>query len=270
VSEDSTEEVDQAEVIKSEMPRQIAYDQLEFQDCIGAGGFGKVYKGYWLRKVKKKTMRKELVAIKEARIEGDREDLIASIKQNVLQEAKLFWKLKHANIIELRGVCFQEQQHHFCLVMEYAKGGSLGRLLSVRKIGFPPYILINWALQVSQGMYYLHEKASSISPNRMPIIHRDLKSSNILLSEDATNGEHRLTDIVLKLTDFGLARELQKSTNEITAAGTYSHMPPEVIKSSVYSKASDVWSFGVLLWELLTGEIPYRGEEKIVYYSFYF
>ncbi len=197
------------------LPTQIPYNQLEFRDCIGAGGFGKVYKGYWIRNGENSDKNKrELVAIKEARIEGDREDLITTIRQNVLQEAKLFWMLKHPNIIELKGVCFKEP--HFCLIMEYAKGGSLGRLLSVRKIGFPPYILINWALQVSQGMHYLHEKAL---PNRMPIIHRDLKSSNILLSEDATSGEHRLTEIVLKLTDFGLARELQKSTNEITAAG---------------------------------------------------
>ncbi len=53
------------------------------------------------------------------------------------------------------------------------------------------------------------------------------------------------------------------TTNETTAAGTYSHMPPEVIKNSAYSKASDVWSFGVLLWELLTGEIPYKGIDPL-------
>lgn len=150
--------------------------------------------------------------------------------------------------------------------MEYAKGGSLGRLLSVRKIGFPPFILIKWALQVSQGMFYLHEQALLL-PSRTPIIHRDLKSSNILLSEDVgplvgvggAAAEHHLAEVQLKLTDFGLARELQKTTNVMNAAGTYSHMPPEVIKSSTYSKASDVWSFGVLLWELLTGEVPYKG-----------
>jgi mitogen-activated protein kinase kinase kinase 9 len=166
--------------------------------------------------------------------------------------------LRHPNIIQLKGICFEKP--HFCLIMEYAKGGSLGRLLSVRKLGFPPFILIKWALQVSHGMQYLHEHSLT---NRVPIIHRDLKSSNILLSEDALNGEHRLGDIILKLTDFGLARELQKTSNEMTAAGTYSHMPPEVIKSSAYSKASDVWSFGVLLWELLTGEIPYKGIDPL-------
>lgn len=248
-----------------ELPPHIPYNMLEFKDCIGAGGFGKVYRGFWQHEEKKKHKNSgeiaskkdyELVAIKEARVEGDKDDLLATIKENVLQEAKLFWMLRHPNIIQLKGICFQEP--HFCLVMEYAKGGSLGRLLSVRKIGFPPYILIKWALQVSHGMYYLHEQAL---PNRVPIIHRDLKSSNILLSEDAS--EHRLGDIILKLTDFGLARELEKTTHEMSAAGTYSHMPPEVIKSSTYSKASDVWSFGVLLWELLTGEVPYKGIDPL-------
>ena len=159
-------------------PPHIPYTSLEFKDCIGAGGFGKVYRGYWRRSDNKL----DLIAIKEAKIEGDKDDLIASIKQNVLQEARLFWILRHPNIIQLKGVCFHET--HFCLVMEYAKGGSLGRLLNARKNGFPPVILIKWALQVSNGMYYLHEQALT---NRVPIIHRDIKSSNILLSEDALN-----------------------------------------------------------------------------------
>ena len=113
----------------------------------------------------------DLVAIKKARIEGDKEDLIKSVKESVLQEARLFWALRHPNIIQLIGICLDEP--NFCLIMEYAKGGSLGRLLSVRKnimkIGFPPKILINWALQVSECMFYLHEQAL---PYRIPIIHR--------------------------------------------------------------------------------------------------
>ncbi|KAB1271522.1 Mitogen-activated protein kinase kinase kinase 21 [Camelus dromedarius] len=62
----------------------------------------------------------------------------------------------------------------------------------------------------------------------------------------------------LKITDFGLAREWHRTTR-MSAAGTYAWMAPEVIKSSVFSKGSDIWSYGVLLWELLTGEVPYRG-----------
>jgi mitogen-activated protein kinase kinase kinase 9 len=137
-----------------ELPPHIPYSELEFKNCIGAGGFGKVFRGYWIHEYQNlsdnnKSRKYELVAIKEARVEGDKDDLIATIKQNVLQEAKLFWMLRHPNIIQLKGICFKEPK--FCLVMEYAKGGSLGRLLGVRKIGFPPYVLIKWALQVSQG-----------------------------------------------------------------------------------------------------------------------
>ncbi|EPQ01498.1 Mitogen-activated protein kinase kinase kinase MLK4 [Myotis brandtii] len=62
----------------------------------------------------------------------------------------------------------------------------------------------------------------------------------------------------LKITDFGLAREWHRTT-KMSAAGTYAWMAPEVIKSSLFSKGSDIWSYGVLLWELLTGEVPYRG-----------
>ncbi|ERE60158.1 mitogen-activated protein kinase kinase kinase 10-like protein, partial [Cricetulus griseus] len=68
---------------------------------------------------------------------------------------------------------------------------------------------------------------------------------------------HNLADTVLKITDFGLAREWHKTT-KMSAAGTYAWMAPEVIRLSLFSKSSDVWSFGVLLWELLTGEVPYR------------
>ena len=62
----------------------------------------------------------EQVAIKEARVEGDNEENLAKIQQNVLQEAKLFWMLRHPNIIQLKGICFEKP--HFCLIMEYAKG----------------------------------------------------------------------------------------------------------------------------------------------------
>ena len=66
----------------------------------------------------------------------------------------------------------------------------------------------------------------------------------------------------LKITDFGLARE-SANTTQMSAAGTYAWMAPEVIKSSKFSKASDVWSYGVMLWELLTGETPYKGIDNL-------
>lgn len=106
------------------------------------------------------------VAVKAARYDPD-EDISQTI-ENVRQEAKLFAMLKHPNIIALRGVCLKEP--NLCLIMEFARGGSLNRVLSGKRI--PPDILVNWAVQIARGMNYLHEEAI------VPIIHRDLKSSN--------------------------------------------------------------------------------------------
>lgn len=81
-----------------------------------------------------------------------------------------------------------------------------------------------------------------------------------MLSEPIENDD--LQYKTLKITDFGLAREVYKTTR-MSAAGTYAWMAPEVIKKSTFSKASDVWSYGVLLWELLTGETPYKGIDAL-------
>ncbi|XP_078144928.1 mitogen-activated protein kinase kinase kinase 21 isoform X2 [Centroberyx gerrardi] len=216
-------------------PVQIDFSELVLEEIIGVGGFGKVYRGTW---------KDQEVAVKAARQDPD-EDITAT-SDSVKQEAKLFSMLQHPNIIKLEGVCLEEP--NLCLVMEYARGGTLNRVLTGRRI--PPHILVNWAVQIARGMHYLHEEAV------VPIIHRDLKSSNILLLEKIENDD--IGRKTLKITDFGLAREWHKTT-KMSAAGTYSWMAPEVIKSSLFSKGSDVWSYGVLLWELLTGEVPYRG-----------
>ncbi|XP_053088761.1 mitogen-activated protein kinase kinase kinase 21 isoform X2 [Pangasianodon hypophthalmus] len=216
-------------------PLNIPFSALVLEEIIGVGGFGKVYRGTW---------REQEVAVKAARQDPD-EDITATA-ESVKQEAKLFAMLRHPNIIRLEGVCLEEP--NLCLVMEYAQGGTLNRALTGRRI--PPHILVNWAVQIAKGMQYLHEEAA------VPIIHRDLKSSNILILERIENND--IGRKTLKITDFGLAREWHKTT-KMSAAGTYSWMAPEVIKSSLFSKGSDVWSYGVLLWELLTGEVPYRG-----------
>ncbi|XP_044228302.1 mitogen-activated protein kinase kinase kinase 21 isoform X1 [Thunnus albacares] len=216
-------------------PVQIPFSELVLEEIIGVGGFGKVYRGTW---------KDQEVAVKAARQDPD-EDITAAAG-SVKQEAKLFSMLQHPNIIKLEGVCLEEP--NLCLVMEYARGGTLNRVLTGRRI--PPHILVNWAVQIARGMHYLHEEAV------VPIIHRDLKSSNILLLETIENDD--IGRKTLKITDFGLAREWHRTT-KMSAAGTYSWMAPEVIKSSLFSKGSDVWSYGVLLWELLTGEVPYRG-----------
>uniref|UniRef100_A0A182MKN3 mitogen-activated protein kinase kinase kinase n=1 Tax=Anopheles culicifacies TaxID=139723 RepID=A0A182MKN3_9DIPT len=218
-------------------PVEIQYHELDLKEVIGVGGFSKVHRAF---------LNGEEVAVKASR----QDDEFEVARQNVLQEAKLFWSLKHPNIVSLKGVCLDPKT--LCLVMEYARGGSLNKILAGRKI--PPNVLVDWAIQIARGMKYLHCEAP------ISVIHRDLKSSNVLISESIQHGN--LLNKTLKITDFGLAREAYRTTR-MSAAGTFAWMPPEVIKSGTYSKASDVWSYGVLLWELLTGETPYKGFDSL-------
>ncbi|MFT7801742.1 mitogen-activated protein kinase kinase kinase 9-like [Arapaima gigas] len=214
---------------------EIDFSELVLEEIIGVGGFGKVYRALW---------RGTEVAVKAARRDPD-EDAGQTV-ESVRQEARLFAMLRHPNIMALVGVCLQEP--NLCLVMEFARGGSLNRALSRKRI--PPHTLVDWAVQIASAMHYLHCQVI------VPIIHRDLKSSNILILEKVENED--LANKTLKITDFGLAREWHRTT-KMSAAGTYAWMAPEVIRSSTFSKGSDVWSYGVLLWELLTGEVPFRG-----------
>lgn len=136
---------------------EIEFSELTLEEIIGIGGFGKVYRAVW---------RGSEVAVKAARRDPDEDE--AQTLESVRQEAKLFAMLNHPNIMALLGVCLLEP--NLCLVMEYARGGSLNRALAGKRI--PPCTLVDWAVQIARGMYYLHNQAI------VPIIHRDLKSSN--------------------------------------------------------------------------------------------
>ena len=145
------------EELRRFLPRPISFHELDIQEVIGVGGFGKVYRGTW---------KGQEVAVKASRRDAD--ESLDTIKERVMQEAKLFWLLKHQNIISLKGVCTEEP--NFCLIMDYARGGSLNRVLSGRKI--KPDVLVDWAIQVARGMTYMHHDAP------ISLVHRDLKSAN--------------------------------------------------------------------------------------------
>ncbi|KAM5235036.1 mitogen-activated protein kinase kinase kinase 21 [Ctenodactylus gundi] len=228
-------------------PVHVDFELLEFKELIGAGGFGQVYRATWAG---------QEVAVKAARRDPEQDANAAA--ESVRREARLFAMLRHPNILQLRGVCLRPP--HLCLVLEFARGGALNRALAPapdprapgprRARRIPPRVLVNWAVQIARGMHYLHEEAG------VPILHRDLKSSNVLLLENVEHDD--VSNKTLKITDFGLAREWHRTT-KMSAAGTYAWMAPEGIRASLFSKGSDIWSYGVLLWELLTGEVPYRG-----------
>lgn len=169
---------------------EIDFAELTLEEIIGIGGFGKVYRAFWIG---------DEVAVKAARHDPD-EDISQTI-ENVRQEAKLFAMLRHPNIIALRGVCLKEP--NLCLVMEFARGGPLNRVLSGKRI--PPDILVNWAVQIARGMNYLHDEAI------VPIIHRDLKSSNSEYGEMGPEGLRALADSVQGFGWRGFLRDLNRS-----------------------------------------------------------
>ncbi|XP_019359338.1 PREDICTED: mitogen-activated protein kinase kinase kinase 13 [Gavialis gangeticus] len=167
--------------------------------------------------------RAEEVAIKKVRDQNE-------------TDIKHLRKLKHPNIIAFKGVCTQAPC--YCIIMEYCAHGQLYEVLRAgRKV--TPRLLVDWSTGIASGMNYLHLHK---------IIHRDLKSPNVLVTH---------TDAV-KISDFGTSKELCDKSTKMSFAGTVAWMAPEVIRNEPVSEKVDIWSFGVVLWELLTGEIPYK------------
>jgi len=158
------------------------------------------------------------------------------------KEANILGVLSHRNIIQFYGACTTPP--NFCLVTEYAKYGSLYDFLSKNALDFNQ--ILEWSKEIALGISYLHNEAP------FKIIHRDLKSKNVVIT----------ADMVIKLCDFGSSRYMNQTTR-MSVAGTYPWMAPEVIQSMPVSEACDSYSYAVVLWEMLTREIPFKGMEGV-------
>ncbi|KAL8576599.1 hypothetical protein ACOMHN_025074 [Nucella lapillus] len=145
-------------------------------------------------------------------------------------------KLNHPNIISFKGVCTQAPC--YCIIMEYCPYGQLYEVLRDGK-EIPPALVLDWSKQIASGMNYLHSHK---------IIHRDLKSPNVLVAKND----------VVKISDFGTSREWNEKSTKMSFAGTVSWMAPEVIRNEPCNEKVDIWSYGVVLWEIITKEIPYK------------
>ena len=176
--------------------------------------------------------------------------------QNIIQEFQreisAMVTLRHPNLVLFMGACIEPQM---MIVSEFCAGESLFKLLHERK-----NIQLHWIqklkmiIDIARAMLYLHEA-------NPPIIHRDLKSLNLLLLDQVNNQND---DILVKITDFGISRIVEEVEAKMTVGmGTCHWMAPEVINSEPYSLAADVYSFGIVLWEIAARETPYRGDNPV-------
>ncbi|KAJ6952824.1 receptor-like serine/threonine-protein kinase SD1-8 [Populus alba x Populus x berolinensis] len=205
---------------------QAATNDFSEDNKLGEGGFGTVYKGD--------------LAIQEVAIKRLSKKSGQGLEE-FMNESKLISKLQHTNLVRLLGCCAEGEER--ILVYEYMRNRSLDKFL------FDPSekANLNWSKRfpiiegIAQGLLYLHKYS------RLKVIHRDLKASNILL-DDAMNP---------KISDFGLARMFGSDQTEADTkrvVGTYGYMSPEYAQYGKFSEKSDIFSFGVLLLEIVTGK----------------
>jgi serine/threonine protein kinase len=192
---------------------------------IGKGSFSKVYKGY-------NIITGDIVAVKK--IDLDMKPLMI---KRLKMEIEIMKTLKHKHIVELYDVIYDE--YYAYLIMEYSHCGDLANYLKGRPL--KEKFAQKFSRQLSSAMKYLIERN---------IIHRDIKPQNILVFNKNT----------IKLTDFGFARYFDKTTMVETLCGSPLYMSPEIIKYKKYSHKADLWSIGVIIYEILTGRPPYRAK----------
>uniref|UniRef100_A0A0D9WZX8 Uncharacterized protein n=1 Tax=Leersia perrieri TaxID=77586 RepID=A0A0D9WZX8_9ORYZ len=205
---------------------RVATDDFSEHKRLGEGGFGVVYKG--------DLPKGQQIAVK--RLARTSKQGIEELKTELLLVAKL----NHNNLVRLIGVCLEENEK--ILAYEYMPNRSLDTILfDAQKIKE-----LNWGQRfniingIARGLQYLHEDS------QLKIVHRDLKASNILL-DSAYNP---------KISDFGLAKIFERDQSQVIThriAGTYGYMSPEYAMRGQYSIKSDVFSFGVLILEIITG-----------------
>ena len=234
----------EAEKIDTELklfPRIPGYDLLN-EEQIGQGGFADVYRGKWLS-------HDHPVAIKTIRITYLRDD----VKKNFLDEIATMYKIRFDYVLGIFGACIEP--NYYALVVEYMSLGSLFDVLQKKER------ILSWAdrwsiaLQMTKGVNYLH---------MMSILHRDIKSLNFLM-DNGVNG------YIVKISDFGLAKIRYATSRQTTedgrqqiTGGTLLWKAPELLKFGKPSKASDIYSLGIVFWELATGRVPYEELDETI------
>ncbi|KAL0353267.1 UNVERIFIED_CONTAM: Serine/threonine/tyrosine-protein kinase HT1 [Sesamum angustifolium] len=250
-----SENIETWETSKDDQEEYMAdLSQLFIGNKFASGAHSRIYRGIYKQRA---------VAVKMVRIPTHKEETRALLEQQFKSEVALLSRLYHPNIVQVRFPFFVSCSTNYvdkydkryvmsfyaackkppvyCIITEYMSQGTLRMYLNKKE----PYSLsietiLRLALDISRGMEYLHSQG---------VIHRDLKSNNLLLNDEMR----------VKVGDFGTSCLETQCREAKGNMGTYRWMAPEMIKEKPYTRKVDVYSFGIVLWELTTALLPFQG-----------
>ena len=224
---------DQTQVLTSEYPSSDTLGRYEIRRELGRGANGTVFLGY------DPSIDRE-VAIKTLNYEQYDSDHIEGIKERFFKEARAVGRLSHPHIVQVYDM--GEEGNLAYMTMDYARGNPLSDFIQPASL-LPMATVYRIIMHVAEAVHYAHQQE---------IIHRDIKPSNIIFME---------SPFAVRVTDFGIARladHSQTATGEILGSPLY--MAPEQLRGETASQASDIFSLGVTFYQLLTGVLPFNGD----------
>ena len=214
------------------MINKIICNRYKILDHLGTGGMATVWLGY-------DTILDRQVAIKTFKIDANDEDAVKRFNR----EAKAVTSLSHPNIVSIYDV--ENEGEFYYLILEYVKGMTLKDYM-IKNPRISIETIVHIAKQIASGLSHAHQNG---------IIHRDIKPQNILMNDNLT----------CKITDFGIARAYGDTTLTQTnqMLGTVYYLSPEQARGNVATAQSDIYSLGILIFEMITGQIPFKGESAV-------
>ena len=214
------------------MINKIICNRYKILDHLGTGGMATVWLGY-------DTILDRQVAIKTFKIDANDEDAVKRFNR----EAKAVTSLSHPNIVSIYDV--ENEGEFYYLILEYVEGMTLKDYM-IKNPRIPIETIVYIAKQIAAGLSHAHQNG---------IIHRDIKPQNILMNDNLT----------CKITDFGIARAYGDTTLTQTnqMLGTVYYLSPEQARGNVATAQSDIYSLGILIFEMITGQIPFKGESAV-------